>query len=102
MRFITGCAIATILASVPALADELSCKDASAFYHYAMFSSKAIGAVSGACAEDTTQPACIAFMAVVTSDDGHLDKAQMGDVQQHLRYLKDRCPDHFPENPGEF
>ncbi len=92
---------ALLLTPATALAAELSCKDAAAFYNYSIFTSKVLGAVSGACAEDVSQPACAALLQVFQSDGRLVEKAKEGDVTAHLNYLKAQCPGDFPDDPGK-
>ena len=91
-----------MLLPVSGMADGLSCKDAAAFYNYAMFTGKAVGAVSGACAKDINQTSCAAFLKVFEEDGDKISKAVEGDATAHLNYLKEQCPNDFPDNPGKF
>ena len=96
--------IAASLALAPAVAGatEFSCADASAYYNYSMLTSKVLTNLSGACAEDLGQSACVAFLNTLTEEDEHLEKAKQGSPASFLLYLKEQCPDDFPDNPDQF
>ena len=102
MRLMLAILAAAILASQPTMAREISCKDAAAFYYYTMFAGKLVSKISGVCAKDLSQPACVAFLSAMMDSDGDLKKVKQGNMDEHLLYLKERCPEEIPDNPGKF
>lgn len=89
---------------VPAstMATEFSCNDAASFYYTSMMYSKLVSAVSGACAQDLTQPACGAFLNALKDNGADLDKAKIGSTSEYFRFLNDECPEQFPADAGKF
>ncbi|MBN8189549.1 hypothetical protein JF540_22955 [Salipiger thiooxidans] len=81
---------------------DLKCEDASAFYYYSMFSSQMLGDISGACAKDISQSACLTFMKSTMKYGEYLDLAKTGDMDAFLNLMKASCPDHFPDDPTKF
>lgn len=92
----------TALLPSASVAESFSCDDASAFYHYAIFTAEALGAVTGSCSESLTQPACRALLNAVEANGDNIEKATLGSAGDYLTYLKQQCPNHLPENPGDF
>ena len=83
-------------------AADFNCEDAGAFYYQSALAAKTDQAVAGACAEDFTQPACLAYLGAVMENGDYLDRASGGSITDFLNYLKATCPENLPDDPGKF
>lgn len=95
-------ALLALFVGSQAAADGFECEDASAYFRYTQFASKVVKEVAGSCASNFSQPACLTYMKVIMDSEKELDSSDGANIDAFLWFLKETCPDHFPEDPTKF